>query len=315
MDAGYLNLTPGTRSGVIHDEALARLATELEPVEQSLVRIINEQRRAEDERASREVLRSIQKALREALLALPAEEYDWFNLHQGGKAVPSEAVVEGESALAADELRETATAKAEPQKQFFDFPGPLYMVRVSPSSSVVPVNAAKNFRAIARDRSQRLVEEGITFEWQIIEGEARLENLNAEIVTLHAPAEPGLLRLRIVARQGEISCEGEAIITIAQSLLPAPKIREMREGIPAYTFHRAPGELWRSRYDSDKNLIVVNSGHRDFVFASRNRAIKLRYICRLYAKELILKNFLGASNDELLERLIELSLYTEENLK
>ena len=89
----------------------------------------------------------------------------------------------------------------------------------------------------------------------------------------------------------------------------------MREGIPAYTFHRAPGELWRSRYDDGKNLIVINSGHRDFVFASRNRAVKIRYICRLYAKELILKNFMGAPNDQLLERLIELSLYTEENLK
>jgi hypothetical protein len=60
---------------------------------------------------------------------------------------------------------------------------------------------------------------------------------------------------------------------------------------------------------------VVNSGHRDFVYASRNRAVKLRYICRLYAKELVLKNFPGLPPDQLIERLIELTLYTEENLK
>jgi hypothetical protein len=59
----------------------------------------------------------------------------------------------------------------------------------------------------------------------------------------------------------------------------------------------------------------VNSGHRDFVFAARNKALKLRYICRLYAKELVLRNFVGIAPDQLLERLIELSLYTEENLK
>jgi hypothetical protein len=42
---------------------------------------------------------------------------------------------------------------------------------------------------------------------------------------------------------------------------------------------------------------VVNSGHRDFVFATRNRALQLRYLVQL------------------LERMIELSLYAEEKLK
>ncbi len=60
---------------------------------------------------------------------------------------------------------------------------------------------------------------------------------------------------------------------------------------------------------------MVNSGHRDFVYAARNKALKLRYICRLFAKELVLRNFIGVPPDQLLERLIELGLYTEENLK
>ena len=76
-----------------------------------------------------------------------------------------------------------------------------------------------------------------------------------------------------------------------------------------------PGDLQRSRYDAEQNVIVINNGHRDFVYASRSRALKLRYISRLFAKELVLKNFPGVSSDELLERMIELSLYTEENLK
>ena len=36
---------------------------------------------------------------------------------------------------------------------------------------------------------------------------------------------------------------------------------------------------------------------------------------RLFAKELVLKNFPGHSPEQLLERMIELSLYTEENLR
>ena len=45
------------------------------------------------------------------------------------------------------------------------------------------------------------------------------------------------------------------------------------------------------------------------------KMLKLRYICRLFAKELVLKNFVGIPQDQLLERLLELTLYTEENLR
>ena len=64
-------------------------------------------------------------------------------------------------------------------------------------------------------------------------------------------------------------------------------------GSPGYTFERAAGELWRSRFDAERNIIVVNNGHRDFVFATRNRALQLRYLVRLYVKELVLRNFAG----------------------
>ena len=85
VDAPFLNLTPGTRSGVIHDEALQSLVDALVPVEQKLIEIIDEQRRAEEERTSVKILRSVQKALKEAVLSLPAEEYDWFDIHMQGR--------------------------------------------------------------------------------------------------------------------------------------------------------------------------------------------------------------------------------------
>ena len=86
-------------------------------------------------------------------------------------------------------------------------------------------------------------------------------------------------------------------------------------GLPGYTFERAAGELWRSRFDTERNLIVVNSGHRDFVFATRSRTLQLRYLVRLYVKELVLRNFAGMSTEQVAERMIELSLYVEDKLK
>jgi hypothetical protein len=62
-------------------------------------------------------------------------------------------------------------------------------------------------------------------------------------------------------------------------------------------------------------VIVINKGHRDFVYSSRAKALRLRYICRLFVKELVLENFPGSQADQLLERMVELSLYTEENLR
>jgi hypothetical protein len=105
------------------------------------------------------------------------------------------------------------------------------------------------------------------------------------------------------------------LITVTDSLenVMTPAIVNTR-GLPGYTFERAAGELWRCRFDTERNIIVVNSGHRNFVF-TRNRALQLRYLVRLYVKELVLKNFAGLAADQLLERMIELSLYAEEKLK
>jgi hypothetical protein len=59
----------------------------------------------------------------------------------------------------------------------------------------------------------------------------------------------------------------------------------------------------------DKNVTVINNGHRDFVYAGKHKSRKLRYICRLFCKEPVRHNFPGIPADELLERMIELSLH------
>lgn len=46
-----------------------------------------------------------------------------------------------------------------------------------------------------------------------------------------------------------------------------------------------------------------------------SRALQLRYLVRLYVKEPVLKNLAGMSTEQLLERMVELSLYAEEKLK
>src|SRR6185295_8048178 len=306
IDAPFINLTPGTRSGIIHDEAYAALLDALTPLETKLTEILEAQRRAEEEQASRELLQTIQRAFREAFLALPAEEYDWFDIHsrnQRGSGASLRNVGTSEKLIAGVPERENGNGK---QRQFFEFAGPLFTVAISPASSIVRVGEQRTLRALPYDRSRRRVETDLTFAWEVIEGGGALEHRHDQVATFIAPAEPGLVRVKVMVSQNDIERSAEALITVTRELLSQIGSSMVEsQGLPGYTFESAPGDSWRSRFDTSRNVIVINNGHRDFVYVARTRTLKLRYLIRLYAKELVLKNFVGLPPDQLLERMVE----------
>ncbi len=321
IDAPFLNLTPGSRMGIVHDERLAAFLESLGELEAALDEIVLQQQHAAEEKSNHDTLRTIQRAFREALLILPEEEYDWFEAYgvgsdrrkrssgrHPGMPLPVEAA--GNS-----EISSVESGKEDGQREFFEYAGPLFSVRIAPASCTMPVKTVRKLRAIARDRGGRQIDENLAYGWSILEGLAHLGNDDGEIATLTAPDEPQLVRLQVCARQDDVTATAEALVTITDSILPDRPKSDKREGLPEYTFEKRPGALWRSRYDSDQNVIVINNGHRDFVYATRSKSLKLRYICRLFAKELVIRNFPGYSPDELVERMVELLLYTEENLR
>lgn len=332
IDVPFLHLTPGTRDGIIHDENLMIFRKAIDPVEARLAEIIDLEKRAEEEEASRRILKSVQRALKEAFLALPPEDYDWFDIYseirkqgktRGGTMFETETDQSAEEnppegSVGAEKIpRQSTAGQAESStKEFYSYPGPLYKVTISPATCIVSVGSEKTLRCLARDKKGITVEEGLTINWRIKEGEGSLSRGDGEIVTFTAPEEPGLVAVQCTVTQADIICSADSIITVTDSLVErdAQTDREPSKGLPGYTFIRAPGELWRSKYDLGNNLIIINNGHADYVFASQKRARKLKYICKLFAKELVLSNFRGFDSGELLERMIELSLYTEEHL-
>jgi hypothetical protein len=330
VDAPFLQLTPGTRTGVVLDDDFQVFREALAPVESSLMDVIALERQAEEEQASLDILKAVQKAFREAFLSLPPDEYDWFGLHSGlkrsasGKPGTADGAERSEGALPADEAD---TAGPDPEasgpddaakvRDFFEFPGPLYSAFVSPASTVVRAKSEASFRCVARDRSRRVIDEGVQVAWRVAEGEGRISADTGEIITFTAPEEPGLCILEATATQGDLTASARAVVTVSETLIDRePGAGENRgRGLPGYTFQRAAGELWRSRFDEKNNLVVINNGHRDYRYAAQKHARKLRYICRLFSKELVLANFPGFGSSDLLERMIELSMYTEEHLK
>jgi hypothetical protein len=83
VDAPFLQLTPGTRTGIIHDESFETFLKALDSVKAPLQDIIAEEKNAAEEQASRNILKGVQKAFKEAFLTLPPEDYQWFDLHTG----------------------------------------------------------------------------------------------------------------------------------------------------------------------------------------------------------------------------------------
>ena len=318
LDVPFLNITPGTRDGIIQDDQFTIFCDALSSLRIKLLELSQEQMRAEDEKTSKNILRSVQGALRDALLDLPPEEYDWFDLRakrkQSGEGSDEESVKNEE--WMENGLQSNGENEKSAQKQFFEFPGPLFSAKIRPTHALVPVSALKVLRVIGFDKRRRPIEENLSAQWMIVEGKGSLDKHEGEIVQFSAPEEPGLTQLKAIVKQSGIICETECTLTIVESLINRPDAAMLsKKGLPEYTLENAPGKMWRSRFEESNNLIVINSGHRDFIFASKQRVRKLRYILRLFAKELVVQNFVGMPADQLLERLVELSLYTEEKLK
>lgn len=328
IDCSFLQLTPGTREGVLYDAAFDGLVSAVAKIEEPLREAIAARKRAEEEEASRAMLKRITRALKEAFAMLPAEEYGWLNAKsatrprksasgedgtgENGAGAGGEEEGAAELGVAADE--ETEPGDGE-QRAFFEFPGPLYRLDVRPASTKTAVGGVCKLHAIPRDRSRRIVDADVEISWAIEEGAGTLDTDSGEFVSYRAPAEPELAVIVARAVQDGTECEARARITVTAQLGSSKEVEGAMKGLPGYTYLYAPGELWRSRYDVDESLITVNSGHADFVFASAHSATKLRYVARLFAKEIVLANFPGVAREQLLERMVELSLYVESNLR
>ncbi len=341
IDSPFLQLTPGTRDGVIQDAAFDSLCIALEEIEEKLLSMLEERKKAEEEKASKQILNKLAKAFREAFLRLPDEEYGWLAARvrekraDGDKKAKTMIPVEADGIHQRDKISDAETGadnpevfgetdaylgehiaeeKAGSQKEFFDYAGPLHKLMIAPQVSVIAISSSKKLKALARDKVGRLIDSGLTYKWRIMDGAGSLSVTDGAFTQYDASEDPGLVYIELRAKQEENLLVANAVITVTAELAHKSQGSANKKGLPGYTYKRAPGELWRSRYCPDQSLIYINNGHADFVYASRHASSKLRYITRLFAKELVLANFPEADKEEILERLVELSLYTEENL-
>jgi hypothetical protein len=291
IDYEALNPAPTTRHRFMPDDASESMIEELRRLEPGILLEVEKLRDRQRERLTKEALEKLQKAFAEAMEELP-DEYSWFEML--GSGVPAPGKRPSGSGGKRAGLR-------------ISLHGPLAEVRIAPRIAVIGPGETRSFLAKAFDPDGALILTGVSFEWSSTAGAALL-SLRSEGPAAHVEAKEreGEAGIRVIARHQGKEAFGEAkiVITKSQTQYQFPPPEEVR----------APQESWRSRYRSDTGVIEINSGHRDYERAARDLKGKIRYISKLYAKELVLLNFGGVPPSQLLEHMVEVTSILEPKL-
>ncbi len=293
VDFEPLSLAPGTRGGVVADAALEALVAIGEAIARDITTALAERDEAEAERASRHLIKQVHQAFVTALAELPAEEYLYFD-------IPKPAAARDEPAKGS--RRQAGLFRGDP--------GPAATVTISPRHPRHRPGDDLRLSARVADADGLPVCDGISLHWRVVSGTVWLA-ADAAACRLRSDQE-GLATIEVVARQGDHEVRDQVEVRCLTEA--APVAPSARRGLPSYRLEAEPGRLWRSRYEAATNEIVINSAHRDFLASRSSAGRHRRYIGKLYAKEVVLSNFPHGSPAEALERLVELTLRTDDAL-
>jgi hypothetical protein len=340
VDWPGLHVAPGSRRGVIVDEAgaaFARALAAIEPVLNGLLESLDQRR---SEKLERTLVRDLQRAFRDFYRQRPL--YSMLPVHEardqptgpgdGGRAGPGEGP--------ADTAQSTPHRESdlEPEIEVPAIPellppGPLARVLVRPARVQVQCGSSKRLRALAVDETGRPIEAAATFHWWVEgpvgalaltgftaapEGESTAASASPRIdmlasggrcdVVLQAAAKSAAGRLSVTARSGDLEFGAQVPVEVLDEI---PNARPS-EGIPEPDFVNQPGATWRSRMVESK--WQVNSGHRDFVAVDERPQLKLRYLAMLFAKEIVLRSAQDPRLEMPLEQLVEVATFADWSL-
>ena len=355
LDFDPLLLAPGTRSGIIADEAFDAFVAAATLLEPEILAALEQREQAETDRASRQILKQVHKAFVSALSDLPSADYIFFDIPAASPALGSRPGSHGESLPGdpADSIRVAGEATSAAQPLLPLDPGPLHSVRIAPRHRRRSPGGMCRLTATARDALGMAITDGVQYAWRVVEGEGRLEDADqlegagqfgsAGGASCRVAADAiGVVIVEVVAREaggvqtagaraaaaawGAVSGDASASEQIqAQEISDRVTVKFLDDeaadgtrpgsrGLPSYRLEPEHGQPWRSRYDAQANEIIINSAHRDFLASKSSVGKHRRYIGKLYAKEVVLSNFPHESPAQALERLIEVTLRTEDAL-
>jgi hypothetical protein len=288
----YFTVPPGSRDGVLPDDAALAFARALRAVEEPIQEALREHERAQTERAERSMLTDLRGAFEEVARKRP------------GLALLPLKTSEPEAPRPADDR-----PPRRPRSRQLGLlpPGPLAEIVLSPDPIALARGGSVVVHASARDAMGHDVGETVAIRWSAEGAFATVVPLDGDdlAATLTAGDDPGRGILRATGRG-----EGREVeTTIEYEILANVIARDPRSGVPEPVWVEDSTGSWRSRMTDGR--LEVNAAHPDFVKAD-TPASKLRYLSMLLAKEIALHNAgFGASCEEVLDTAVGIAAAAE----
>jgi hypothetical protein len=310
VDFPALRVAPGSRRGIIPDEAAGLFAQVLRGAEHTIAALLESFERRRAQELDRGMFRDLRRLFRDFFrhrpryAALPVEARD------DGAATDAEAS-QGAPAAPPEPVPEVQLSGSEilPPTAFLFPPGPLAEVRILPSLLRLECGGERSARAVAVDAAGRPVEEVLAYAWRLTEGVGELVAADdaSPSTTVRAGDRPGKGSLAVVCRSGAVEAGAEARVEVVEHLAASRD-----EGIPEPELLELPGAPWRSRVAGGR--WQVNAGHPEYRAIADRPALKLRYLALLFAKEVVLRSNGDPRFEAALEQLVEVAAYADRRL-
>ncbi|MGH9364401.1 MAG: ATP-binding protein, partial [Thermoanaerobaculia bacterium] len=198
IDFPALSPSPATRRGFVPDSAYEELVSQLRASEPGLRMEIEQRRKQQDERLSKEMLEKLQRAFAEAMEEL-SEDYSWFE--KGGSDIRANG-------------RPTLPPGGRP-KPVLVSKGPLAEVRLSPKIAVIGPDEARALRAKCFDPKGALILSGVSYSWWTRSTLLSLRP-NGQVATIEGCGREGEAFVRVTARLTGEERQAESRIVIAK---------------------------------------------------------------------------------------------------
>ncbi len=319
IDFAGFQVAPGSRRGVVPDEAAGAFAQALSGLEAIVLRALEslDKRRAEE--LDRAMFRDLQKAFRDFYRQSP--RYKMLpvdgrkDIGAGPGARPGAGGEPGDVGTTGNpEASPDADVGAESDSTPALLAGPLASVRLTPSPLRVECRGTRTARALPLDARGIPLTEVVRFDWSLEGSIGQLREWGggdpetSGRITLLAGEHPARGALRVVARSDGNSASAQVMVEVVEEI----GSRRPDEGIPEPEMVNEPAASWRSRIQDGR--WQVNIGHAEYRAVSERPALKLRLLAMLFAKEIVLRSSQDPRLDEPLEQLVEIASYADRNL-
>ena len=315
VDFPGLRVAPGSRRGVVPDEAAGAFSDALLTVEPGLNELLEARERERAEKLDRSLIRDLQRAFRDFYRQRP--RYTMLPAQTQRDAVSGPSRLEedtdqvaGPSPTISDES--VSTDRSPPMAELFP-PGPLASVRIVPNRVRVECRGSKPVRAEAMTVDGRVIRPvamDMDFNWELWGRIGTLSEIQGKTdqILFTGADEPTEGIISVLVTSAEHQASAVAPVEILTSLPVGPS----DEGIPEPELLDQPGAPWRSRISDGR--WQVNTAHPDYKANSKRPALKLRYLALLFAKEVVLRSSQDPRLDGPLESVVEIAAFADRKL-